>query len=278
MTARATIDQASRRKPRLADRMADGLRGKIVAGKLAPGAKLPAEHRLAEEYGVSRTVVREAVARLSADGLVHARQGAGVFVTDRASALADGMFSEIGKKISMVLNVLEVRMAIEMESAALAAQRRSPSQAADIVAAYRTFDALLERGESTGSADFAFHRAIATATNNPFYVEILDALGLRAIPRELVTTISEELRRVPEYQVLLQAEHREIVNAISAGDPEAARQAMRNHLSASQHRYMMVNERRYQGLLESADLHDAFVRQGIPTSQSISREDRKGNA
>ena len=242
---RETIDAGGRR-PKLSDRLVETIREQIASGELPPGSKLSTESQLCPDYGVSRTVVREAVTRLAADGLVHPRQGAGVFVRDDAGKVMENLVAEANGKISMVLNVLEVRMAIEMESAALAAQRRSPSQEAEIVAAYREFDVLLERRESTGTADFAFHRAIATATNNPFYVEILDVLGLRAIPRELVTTISEELRRSPEYQELLQAEHREIVRAISAGDAEAARGAMRQHLSASQKRYMAVNERRYQ--------------------------------
>lgn len=253
MTVRVRlVDQEPRRRPRRADPVVEAIRQRIASGDYPAGGRLPTESKLCEEFGVSRTVVREAITRLASDGLVLPHQGAGVFVSEPASDALGNIASESGSKISMVLNVLEVRMAIEMESAALAAQRRSPSQEADIVAAYREFDALLERRESTGTADFAFHRAIATATNNPFYVEILDVLGLRAIPRELVTTISEELRRSPEYQELLQAEHREIVRAISAGDAEAARSAMRHHLSASQKRYMSVNERRHQTLPRDA--------------------------
>ena len=239
---RETIDAGGRR-PKLSDRLVETIREQIASGELPPGSKLSTESQLCTDYGVSRTVVREAVTRLAADGLVHPRQGAGVFVRDDAGKVMENLVAEANGKISMVLNVLEVRMAIEMESAALAAQRRSPSQEAEIVAAYREFDVLLERRESTGIADFAFHRAIATATNNPFYVEILDVLGLRAIPRELVTTISEELRRSPEYQELLQAEHREIVRAISAGDAEAARGAAGSGRHAPQPEALLGGDR-----------------------------------
>jgi DNA-binding FadR family transcriptional regulator len=137
----------------------------------------------------------------------------------------------------MVLNVLEVRMAIEIESAALAAQRRSPSQEADIRAAFHAFDVQLQRGEPTGASDFAFHRAIAQATNNPFYVEMLDVLGRRAIPCDVTSPWRIEPVPTREYQQAVQAEHWLIVAAISEQDVEAARAAMRRHLVRSQELY-----------------------------------------
>lgn len=250
-TAERLLEGDAQRRPKLADRLVDSIRRQIAAGELPPGSKLPTENQLSGEYGVSRTVVREAVTRLAADGLVNPRQGAGVFVSEQAPTALEGLAADLSGKVSLVLNVLEVRMAIEIESAALAAQRRSPSQAAEIHAAFRDFEALLQRGEPTGAADFAFHRAIAQATNNPFYVEILDVLGRRTIPRDLVTTISSELLQSQEYQARLQAEHRAIMDAVSEGDAEAARDAMRRHLSASQ--------RRYQGLLQNGgDLQRLF--------------------
>lgn len=230
------------RRPKLADRVADAIGSSIRSGTLQPGAKLPTEQQLTVDHGVSRTVVREAVARLAADGLVTARQGAGIYVNEVAPTLG-GMLAEVTSKVSVVLNVLEVRMAVEIEAAALAAQRRSASQEADIAAAFAEFGDLLGRGEPTGAADFAFHRAIAAATNNPFYVEILDVLGRRTIPRDLVTTVASGLLRSAEYQQKLQGEHRAILDAICDGDSASARDAMRRHLSSSQ--------RRYQSLLQS---------------------------
>ena len=88
--------------------------------------------------------------------------------------------------------MLEVRIGIEIESAALAAQRRNPSQEAAIQEAFFEFERLLRRGEATGKADFAFHRAIAAATNNPFYVEVLDALGSRTIPCDVTSPWATE--------------------------------------------------------------------------------------
>ena len=141
----------------------------------------------------------------------------------------------------------------EIEAAALAAQRRTASQESDIVAAFAGFETELRAGRPTGAADFAFHRAIAAATNNPFYVEILDVLGRRTIPRDLVTIVSSRVARSQDYQQRLQAEHRDIMSAIQDGDSTSARDAMRRHLSASQ--------RRYHALLhEGGDLAQVFVR------------------
>ncbi|MCV0395145.1 MAG: FadR family transcriptional regulator [Rhizobiaceae bacterium] len=226
------------RRPKLADRLVEALREQIRAGRLGPGDQLPTEPRLVERFGVSRTVVREAITRLAADGLVEARQGAGVFVsTGQHGAGLEALLPEAVSKVSMVLNVLEVRMAIEMEAAALAAERRSLSQEADIHTAFQDFEATLARGEPTGAADFAFHRAIAAATNNPFYLEILDVLGRRTIPRDLVTSLTAGLLQSAEYQGRLQDEHRAIMDAVFAGDAAGAREAMRRHLSQSRSRY-----------------------------------------
>jgi DNA-binding FadR family transcriptional regulator len=144
---------------------------------------------------------------------------------------------EIGNKISHALNVIEVRMGLEIESAGLAALRRSAAQDAAIHEAFFEFDRLLRSGEATGRRDFEFHRAIAAATNNPFYVEVLDALGMRAIPCDITSPWGTDSILSRQYQEGLQVEHLAILRAISAGDADAARAAMRHHLTASQQRY-----------------------------------------
>ena len=132
------------------------------------------------------------MATLAADGLVEARQGAGVFVTDRPSLAFGSISLDVGRKISQALNVLEVRIGIEIESAALAALRRSAAQEAAIHEAFFEFERLLAAGEATGKADFGFHRAIAVATGNPFYVEVLDALGSRTIPCDVTSPFATD--------------------------------------------------------------------------------------
>jgi GntR family transcriptional repressor for pyruvate dehydrogenase complex len=224
-------------RPKLSARVAEALRSQLLSGDFAPGQKLPTESRLTESFGVSRTVIREALAALAADGLVQARQGAGVFVVNHPASTFGALAAEMGSRVSTALNVLEVRLAIEVESAALAALRRNPSQEALIQEAFFEFERLLQAGQPTGPADFAFHRAIAAATNNPFYVEMLDALGKRAIPCDVTSPWSTELVQSHHYQAGLQREHLAIVEAISAGDPDRSRAAMRHHLAGSQERY-----------------------------------------
>ncbi len=234
--AGAAPDIRIERKPKLSERVVTALRSQVLAGEIAPGHKLPTEGQLTETFGVSRTVIREAIASLAADGLVEPRQGAGVFVLEHPT-VAFGSLSQEIKKVSQAINVLEVRMGIEIESAGLAAQRRNAAQEALIQEAFFEFERLLKLGEPTGKADFAFHREIASATNNPFYVEILDALGDRTIPCDRNSPwYSVEVLSV-EYLTGLQREHLLILNAISAGDPQAAREAMRAHLIAAQNRY-----------------------------------------
>jgi GntR family transcriptional regulator, transcriptional repressor for pyruvate dehydrogenase complex len=235
----ADIDLSIRteRKPKLSERVVTALRSQVLSGEIPPGRKMPTENQLTETFGVSRTVVREAIATLAADGLVEPRQGAGVFVRDHPMLAFGSISLDIGNKISQAINVLEVRMGIEIESAGLAALRRNSAQEAAIQEAFFEFERLLALDQATGKTDFAFHRAIAAATGNPFYVEVLDALGARTIPCDITSPWGTESVLTREYQEGLQREHLVILNAISASNPQAARDAMREHLTASQERY-----------------------------------------
>jgi len=104
-------------------------------------------------------------------------------------------------------------------------------------------------GQPTGKTDFAFHRAIAAATNNPFYVEVLDALATRTIPCDVTSPWGTDSVLTREYQEGLQREHLVILRAISRGDADAARDGMRAHLSASQQRYRERLNGRYEEYL-----------------------------
>lgn len=234
MAQDTSTDLRIERRPKLSERVLATVRTQILSGEIKPGEKLPTESQMTDMFGVSRTVVREAIATLAADGLVEPRQGAGVFVRERPEPI---FTLEIGNKISHALNVIEVRMGLEIESAGLAAIRRNAAQDAAIHEAFFEFDRLLFLGEATGRKDFDFHRAIAAATNNPFYVEVLDALGMRAIPCDVASPWGTDSVLDVVYQKGLQEEHLKVMKAISAGDADAARQAMRDHLAASQARY-----------------------------------------
>lgn len=225
------------RKPKLADLVIGTLRQRISVGEYGTGQKLPTENQLTGIFGVSRTVIREALAALAADGLIQSRQGAGIFVIANPASAFNAIGADKSSKISVAINVIEVRMGIEIESAGLAAARRSASQEAVIQEAWNEFDRLLKAGLPTGKADFAFHLAIAAATNNPFYIEVLEALGGRTIPCDVSSPWSSESVLSLDYQAGLQREHLQILRAISAQDAEAAREGMRRHLSLSQQRY-----------------------------------------
>lgn len=208
----------------------------IRGGRLAPGARLPTEQALTSELGVSRTVVREAVAALRADGLVVTRRGSGAFVADPAA----GPFRIVSPRatsLSDILNVMELRLAVEVQAAGLAAERAGRKQLAPIRAALRAIGDALQRGEGAVAEDFAFHRAIAEATGNDQFPRFLAYLGSHVIPRQSVRlqVDTPEERRL--YLERIQVEHTRIVTAIAEGEPVEARRAMRDHLTRSLERY-----------------------------------------
>lgn len=228
----------------LASQVGDALRRRILAGEYAPGARLPSEAKLTEAYGVSRTVVREAMAALRADGLVDARQGAGIFVLDPPPPPIFSPQALDPARISSTIEILELRTGVEVEAAGLAALRRSPAQEEMILERHDAVRASLAAGLPTAEADFALHLAIAEATNNPRFREFLEALGEGVIPRAALKAEGEG--ETASYIAGLDEEHGRIVAAISNGDEEAARAAMRAHLRGGQARYraLLRSERR----------------------------------
>jgi DNA-binding FadR family transcriptional regulator len=210
------------------------LERRIRKGPLKPGDRLPTEQGLIDDLGVSRTVVREAVARLQARGMVEVRHGAGVFVAKPDKSTSVNRVVADLSQVATVLDVLEIRLAVEVEAAALAAARRTPSQEMRIREAFQAIGAAIKRGEQATEADFAFHRAIAEATNNRIFVEFLQGLGQRSIPRAQVRAAR---RPDAAYLQKVQQEHAAVLEAIAAGAPDKARDAMRRHLQESQKRY-----------------------------------------
>ncbi|MCT8998716.1 FadR/GntR family transcriptional regulator [Chelativorans intermedius] len=219
----------------LVSKVSDDLRRRIVEGELSVGEKLPSEAELTRHYAVSRTVVREAIAALRYENMVEPRQGAGVFVRNNRPAGGSPFPLADTARISSIIEILELRAAVEIEAAALAAQRRSPAQEEAIMERYDDINALIAEGRPTLEADRAFHLAIADATNNPRFREFLELLGPSAIPRAMLQPGRETATK--EYLLQIQEEHRRIAEAVSARDEDAARQAMRVHLIGSQQRY-----------------------------------------
>jgi len=225
----------------LVRQVGDSLREDILAGRVVPGDKLPSQLLLTERFDVSRTVVREAIASLEADGLLEARQGAGVFVVSKETSTVPFRMVD-GGRLSSMLEMLELRTAVEMEAAGLAALRRSPAQEEAIYQALQVMAEQIAHGERSTVADLAFHRAVAAATNNPRFPEFLDMLGQSSIPRASAQGETGEAGSAP-YLARIQEEHRRIAQTISAGDEAAARDAMRAHLKGSQDRYRALAQR-----------------------------------
>ena len=211
------------------------LRREIEGGLRAPGDRLPTEPELIARFGVSRTVVREAVAELRADGLVDSRHGVGVFVrAPRPAREGLSLLTGSAARISDIIETLELRAAVEIEAAGLAARRASPAQEAEIEAALADFAAAMRAGEPTEAADFAFHRAVARAANNARFEEFLAYLGERTIPR---AKLREAGGAAPTRDAQIVAEHEAVARAVAARDVAGARAAMRAHLLGSLERY-----------------------------------------
>jgi GntR family transcriptional regulator, transcriptional repressor for pyruvate dehydrogenase complex len=220
----------------LAEQVMARLANDIRSGRLAPGARLPTEQALTSALGVSRTVVREAVAALRADGLVVTRRGSGAYVADPAA----GPFRIAAPKAAVlndVLEVMELRLAVEVEAAALAAERANRRQIGAIRKAWRAIDRALQSGEGAVAEDFAFHRAIAEATGNRQFPRFLAFLGSHVIPRQSVRLSVDTPAERRAYLERIQREHARIVTGISDQDPAEARRAMREHLMRSLERY-----------------------------------------
>ncbi|OCX58210.1 GntR family transcriptional regulator [Thioclava sp. SK-1] len=216
--------------------LSDRLRTQIETGAYPPGSRLPSEAQLTREFSVSRTVVREAVAALRSDGLVEPRQGAGVFVLDPKPSL-DLPFKNIDfVRISSMIEMLELRTAVEVEAAGLAAQRRSPAQEENILHALQTLRGFSQAGKTSVEADFDLHLAISDATNNPRFRDFLSMVGANLIPRRALEKTDDD-SATDSYLRGLDAEHEKIVAAILDGNEQAARDAMRQHLKGSQSRY-----------------------------------------
>src|SRR5262249_37975001 len=151
---------------RLTAELVARLTADITSGKLPPGSRLPTEQEMIAATGVSRTVIREAVAALRAARLVLTRQGEGAFVANHVRRPFRDHFDE-RSSLREVLNVMELRTGVEIEAAGLAAERASPAQLKKIVDRFNAIQVVIDRGENAVDEDFAFHCAIATATGNP---------------------------------------------------------------------------------------------------------------
>jgi GntR family transcriptional repressor for pyruvate dehydrogenase complex len=221
---------------RLSDRLAARIAEQIDGGALKPGDRLPTEQQFAGAYGVSRTVVREAVHQLKSQGLVRSRQGSGVFVTAPPAHRALAFDPKLLESLDAVVQMVELRRVIEGEMAALAARRATRAQIAALRRALQAIDTATDRGELGVEQDLAFHRAIGEATGNPQFVRLLGIL--EAYLRDAMTvTKGYESMRI-DFMEQVRHEHRAIVEAIASGDETSARRAAIQHHLDGERRLM----------------------------------------
>ncbi len=208
----------------------------IQTGQLKPGDKLPTESAVMGELGVSRTVVREAISRLQASGQAETRHGIGTFVLEAPTTHNFRIAEQDMATIDDVIAVLELRISLETEAAGLAAQRATPDQLTAMATALHGFASAIHNQSDAVPSDFLFHMEVAKATGNRHFADLMTYLGTHIIPRTRIKTADQAPEGRQAYLERVHGEHESIYNAIRNHDPEAARAAMRTHLSNSRDR------------------------------------------
>jgi GntR family transcriptional repressor for pyruvate dehydrogenase complex len=222
--------KAIERAATLTTHVTDQIEQLIYEGHLQPGDRLPPERELARQFGVSRTVIREAMHALVAKSLLEVRAGSGTVVrSPSAGSVAQSMvmFLRAGQPEMEVEKVQEIRSVLEVANAGLAAQRRTAGDVAEMERILAEECQVTDR-DGFAECDVAFHAALAQATHNELFSLLLDSVG------EIMLEWREFTYDVPDTPARAVAYHRAILEQVKAGDPEGARQAMRAHLAESE--------------------------------------------
>jgi DNA-binding FadR family transcriptional regulator len=221
--------------------VAEKLAERIRTGALRPGDKLGTEAGLMQEFGVSRTVVREALSNMQASGMVSTRQGVGTFVVGDGHCVPFSIDAQRLQTLPEVLAVFELRLGVEAEAAALAAQRRTVHDLLALSGALAAFSAAIREGGDAAGAEFECHLQVARAAHSPHFISVLAALGSSSLLFSHPTCVGA--RRVDHVARLhaMYFEHESIYNAIAHQDSLAARAAMRTHLGNCRERRREAN-------------------------------------
>jgi DNA-binding FadR family transcriptional regulator len=212
------------REPRLSDKVAEMMLETILSNRLNVGDRLPSERELGEQFGVSRTVVREAVRELVAKGVIEVRSGSGLRVAAvAASAVSESMSLFLRGGTLDFEKVHEVRAVLEVHIAGLAAERATPEDVAALRKVHERMQAETGDVEAAARDDLEFHRVIARATHNELYLVLLDSIG-----GSLIDIRRDNLGSGSAPATLEQ--HADVLDRIEAHDPAGARAAMAAHL------------------------------------------------
>lgn len=228
--------------PNLRSGLIDSFIARIESGDLQPGQRLPTEQAIMEATGVSRTIVREALAALRAKGLIITRQGLGAFVSNDPNPRTFSIIPNELESMEEVLRVIELRIGIESEAVALAALRRTDEDLERMESRLTAMDESLKNGGYGAEEDFAFHRAILVATQNSYYARLFDTFGAALMPRQWtrLTKMSDTGRK--RHDARVRKEHRAIFNAIRDRNEKIARKALRAHLQLSASRFELLRD------------------------------------
>ncbi|EHM01342.1 FCD domain protein [Acetobacteraceae bacterium AT-5844] len=214
-------------RPSLADHVVASLTRSISDGRMPPGARLPTGQQLAEQFGVSLAVIREAISSLKAEGLIETRQGAGAFVAAPSANRPFRIQPELASAPNAARMIFELRMGAEVSAAALAAARATRGQLAELRRAHREMEKAIAAGGNGVEEDLQFHRGIAEAANNPLFVAFVGFLGHHI--RDSISLSRPTGTPWEAAEVL--GEHEAILEAILRRDVEAAQQAAWNHMN-----------------------------------------------
>jgi DNA-binding FadR family transcriptional regulator len=212
----------------LTQQVARQMTDEIRNGLYPVGARLPSGKELAARFGVSQAVIREVTERLRSQGLIDSRQGSGCTVKARTEAGGFRVPHAAGESHGDLASVYELRLDLEGAAAALAAVRRTEADIAALAAILKSLDDKLYAPDEAVELDIAFHVAIAEATHNRYYVDLLQYLNLQI--RQAVRTARTHSLAHERLTDDVQHEHVRIFEAIRAGDPVAARAAAMKHL------------------------------------------------
>jgi DNA-binding FadR family transcriptional regulator len=228
----------------------------IVSGQLEKGAKLPSEPQLAAAFAVSRPVVRQAMDRLRADGLIMSQRGSGNYVAGTEELAGNRMPTALNalRQLHQMLDDLEFRLVTEPEAAFLASRRRNPSDVERIGQALRRFEEAHQKGAITHHFDFLFHEAIAVATTNQRFVDAVHMLEYRPDDERILMRHLVHFRPGGRAAAVM-TEHSQVFELIKKRDAEAAKSAMWNHIESARLRLIKHMETVQQELASPSAPH-----------------------
>lgn len=234
-----SLEASPPKRERLADSLYGNLMQQLASGLYSEGDKLPTEKELCTLFDVSRPVVREALMRLQADGLVVARQGAGTFVKKRPPRRLVELAPTV--ELAGILRSFEIRAALEGMAAKLAATRRTEQQLAEIETCLKDMKAAIAADRPARDQDFAFHRAVSSASGNELFVIVLDTIA-PFVGGGMSVALGLTREGSPDRSRRVLDEHSRIYEAIAQGDGDSAELAMRYHIDQAKRR--MTDRRR----------------------------------